>query len=114
MAEEYAEILAEHVTGGRLPSGQYVRSVLANSWPMVSASYIPLLVLIVARLAGASANAAANVALAVVIVLLTYHGWSAARASELHGWRLAGATLTAAVLGLVMVALKDLVLLHLH
>jgi hypothetical protein len=114
IAEEYAEILAEHVTGGRLPSREYIRGVLANSWPMVSASYLPLIVLIAARLAGASPNVAANVGLVMTIVLLTYHGWSAARASELHRWRLVGATLTATALGLVMVLLKDLVLLHLH
>jgi len=36
------------------------------------------------------------------------------RAAQLRGWRLAGAVLTAAALGLVMILLKDLVLLHLH
>jgi hypothetical protein len=69
---------------------------------------------VVTRLAGASSTAAANVGLGVAVLLLIYHGWSAGRASRLHGWRLAGAVLTAAGLGLVMVALKDLVLLHLH
>lgn len=64
IAEEYAEILAEHVTGGHLPSRDYVRTALASTWPMVSASYIPLVVLVVARLAGASAAVAANIGLA--------------------------------------------------
>lgn len=114
IAEEYAEILAEHVTGGRLPSREYVRAALASTWPMVTASYIPLIVLLVARLAGATASVAANIGLAATIVLLTYHGWSAGRASELHGWRLTGVTSIATALGLVMVLLKELVLLHLH
>ena len=48
------------------------------------------------------------------ILLLTFHGWSAGRASRLHGWQLAAVTSTAAALGLVMVVLKDLVLIHLH
>jgi hypothetical protein len=57
---------------------------------------------------------AANVGLAVAVLLLIYHGWTAARASQLRGWRFAGAVLTAAALGLVMILLKDVVLLHLH
>ncbi|MEP7191837.1 MAG: hypothetical protein ABI903_03120 [Actinomycetota bacterium] len=113
IAEEYAELLGEQVTG-HLPTWAYVRAALARTWPMVSASYLPLLALVLARLAGASAPAAANVALGAAIVLLTFHGWSAGRASELRGWQLAGTTSIAAALGLVMVALKDLVILHLH
>jgi len=114
VAEEYAELLGEQVTGGHLPTWGYVRAALAHTWPMVSASYLPLLALVLARLAGGSAAAAANVGLAAAIVLLTFHGWAAGRASRLHGWQLAGVTAIAASLGLVMVVLKDLVLIHLH
>jgi hypothetical protein len=81
---------------------------------MVSASYVPLILLVLARLAGASALVAANVGLAVAIVLLTFHGWSAGRAAKLRGWRLFFSTSVAATLGIVMIVLKDLVLLHLH
>ena len=102
------------MTGGRLPTWAYVRAALAHTWPMVSASYLPLLALVLARLAGASASAAANYGLAAAILLLTFHGWSAGRASRLRGWPLAGVTSIAAALGLVMVVLKDLVLIHLH
>jgi len=114
LAEEYAELLGEQVTGGHLPTWAYVRAALAHTWPMVSASYLPLLALVLARLAGASASAAANFGLAAAILLLTFHGWSAGRASRLRGWQLAGVTAVAAALGLVMVVLKDLVLIHLH
>jgi len=113
VAEEYAELLGEQVTG-RLPTWAYVRTALATTWPMVSASYMPLLALVLARLAGATAPAAANIGLAAAIVLLTFVGWSAGRASRLRGWRLAVTTSIAAALGLVMVALKELVILHLH
>jgi hypothetical protein len=81
---------------------------------MVSASYLPLLALVLARLAGASALAAANVGLAAAIVLLTIHGWWAGRAAQLRSWQLFSATSVAAALGLVMILLKDLVLIHLH
>lgn len=81
---------------------------------MVTASYAPLLALVLARLAGASALTAANVGLAAAIVLLTVHGWLASRAAQLHRWPLFFTTSIAAALGLVMIALKDFVLIHLH
>ena len=81
---------------------------------MVTASYAPLLAVVLARLAGASALTAANVGLVAAIVLLTVHGWLAGQAAQLRGWQLFFSTSIAAALGLVMVALKDLVLIHLH
>jgi hypothetical protein len=43
---------------------------------VVTASYIPLLAVILAHLLGASPSAAANVGLAVAIVLLMSYAWS--------------------------------------
>jgi hypothetical protein len=114
LAEEYSEILGEQAAGGLLPGWADIRAALMATWPMVSASFAPLLALVLARLAGASASAAANVGLTAAIVLLTIHGWWAGRAAQLRGWQLLLATLVAAALGLVMIALKDLVLIHLH
>ncbi len=114
LAEEYAEVVGEQVEGGRLPSRASVGEALAATWPMVSASYLPLLALVLAHLTGASDLTAAHVGLAAAIVLLTVHGWLAARAAQLRGWPLFFATSIAAGLGLVMVLLKDLVLVHLH
>jgi hypothetical protein len=114
LAEEYAELLGEQATGGILPSRAYVRQALAATWPMVSASYLPLLALVLARAVGASSYVAANVGLVATILLLITHAWIAGRAAKLHGWQLFFAVSVAAALGLTMVALKDLVLLHLH
>jgi hypothetical protein len=114
LAEEYAELLGEQVEGGMVPTWDYVQEALGATWPMVTASFLPLLALVLARLAGGSIPAAANVGLAVAIVLLIIHAWLAARAAQLHGWQLAFTTSVALILGLLMVALKDLVLLHLH
>ena len=75
LAEEYAEVLGEQAAGGRLPGWSRVREALAEAWPMVSASYLPLLVLVAARLAGASSLAAANAGLVAAIIVLTVHGW---------------------------------------
>jgi Na+/H+ antiporter NhaA len=81
---------------------------------MVAASYVPLLTLLVARLAGASPLTAANAGLAAALLLLVYHGWSAGRAAHLAGKALLAATSIAVALGVVMIVLKDLVLIHLH
>ncbi len=114
LAEEYAELLGEQIAGGRLPSRAYIREALLATWPMVSASYLPLLALLLARVAGATMNQAANVGLVAAVVLLTVHGWRACRSARLHGRPLLLATSVAALLGLAMIALKDLVLVHLH
>lgn len=114
LAEEYADVLGEQVEGGVLPSWGYVAGSLAASWPMVSASYLPLLGLVAARLAGASEFTAANIGLVAAIVLLVFYAWSAGRSAQLHGRQLLIATSVAAALGVVMILLKDLVLIHLH
>jgi hypothetical protein len=77
LAENYAEVLGEQVTGGRLPSLAQIRRLLAGGWPMVSASFAPLVVLVVlvlVRLAGASASSAATAGVGAAVVLLTVHG----------------------------------------
>ena len=114
IAEEYAEVLGEHTAGGRLPGWAYIQGSLLSSWPMVSVSYLPLLAVVITKVAGASELTAANVGLVVAIVLLTVHGWQAGRAAQLQGWKLVIVTSIAAGLGLVMILLKDLVLIHLH
>lgn len=114
LAEEYAELLGEQIEDGRLPSLAHVRDALAATWPMVTASFLPLAAAVIARLAGASSLVSANFGLAAVVVLLGVHSWQAGRAAHLVGWRLAGAMATAVGLGLVMVGLKNLVILHLH
>ena len=114
IAEEYAEVLGEHTAGGQLPSRASIQGALIATWPMVTASYLPLLAVVLAAVAGASELTAANVGLVVAIVLLTVHGWLAGRAAQLQSWKLLVATSIAAGLGLVMILLKDLVLTHLH
>ena len=114
IAEEYAEVLGEQAAGGRLPSRASIQGALISTWPMVTASYLPLLAVVLAAVAGASKLTAANVGLVVAVVLLTVHGWLAGRAAQLQGRKLLAATSIAAGLGLVMILLKDLVLIHLH
>jgi hypothetical protein len=113
-AEQYAHLLGEHTQEGRLPSWKQVRASLDGSWPMVASSYIPLLAVVLAHLAGASDSGAAWAGLILALLMLVYYGWSAGRAASLRGKALLAATLIAAGLGVVMILLKELVLLHLH
>jgi hypothetical protein len=114
LGEEYAELLGEQAEGGAVPTWDYIRGQLDATWPMVSASYLPLLALVLARLAGAPALAAANVGLVTVLVLVMVHAWAAGRSARLRGWQLLFASSIAAGLGLAMIVLKDVVLTHVH
>ena len=106
LAEQYAELLGEHTHAGRLPSRAQVSSSLAAAWPMVTASFVPLASLLVARLLGASASGAADVALYVTVATLVIHGYVAAKAAGFSGMRLVLVSGTAGLLGLVLVLLK--------
>jgi hypothetical protein len=112
LAEQYAELLGEHTHAGQLPDRGQVCSSLAAAWPMVTASFVPLASLLVARLLGASASQAADVALYVTIAALVIHGYAAARAAGLGGFRLVVVSGTAGLLGAAMVALKVLLQHH--
>jgi hypothetical protein len=110
-AEGYAQLLGEHAHAGRLPTWSQVRASLAAIWPMVTASYIPLLSMLVARILGATTKTAATVALVVAIALLLVHGWAGGKASQLRGLRLLAVTLIAGAFGVMMILLK-LVVTH--
>lgn len=112
VAEEYAEI-GEHASKGHLPTLAHTRAALAAKWPMVSASYIPLLTLLVARLAHASTTSAALIALCVTVTLLMVYGWRAGQAAGLSRLGRLAMTVAAGALGVVMILLKVL-LGHLH
>ena len=94
--------------------GKSSRGQLDATWPMVSASFLPLVAVVLARLAGASALAATNVGLVTVLVLVTAHSWAAGRSAQLRGRQLLLATLIVAGLGLAMILLKDVVLTQVH
>ena len=107
-AEGYADLLGE-AHAGHLPTSGQVRASLATIWPMVSASYVPLLSLLVAHVLGADTKTAATVALVVAIVLLLVQGWAGGKASQLRGLRLLAVTLIAGAFGVVMILLKLLI-----
>lgn len=112
LAEEYAWLIA-HAHAGERPSWVHIRSGLSVKWPMVTSSYLPLVVLVVVRLLGATAVGAAFAALGVTVALLGFHGWSAARSAGMRGLALFLMTSLAGALGVLMIVLK-IVITHLH
>jgi hypothetical protein len=114
IAEQYADVLGEQIEHGHRPSWSRIGHGMANTWPMVSAAYIPVLALLVARLFKASNTVAANLALSVAVLLLVIHGWVAGRAAGLRGAPLLVTTLIAGSLGVLMIILKNFAVTHLH
>jgi len=112
LAEEYAEVL-EHAHSGHLPTWTRTRSLMMSKWPMVSASYIPLIILVVARVLGATTSTSALLALIGTVLLLMASAWRAGRSAKLTGVALAGMTVVAGLLGLGMIGLK-IGITHLH
>ncbi|HAM03225.1 MAG TPA: hypothetical protein DCQ30_13520 [Acidimicrobiaceae bacterium] len=112
LAEQYAGLVAEHTHAGRLPSMQEVRLSLADSFPTVTASFLPLIGLFLSWAVGAGPLEASEVALTVAVVLLFFEGHAAGRAAGLSGVRLLAVSTTAVVLGVAMVVLKALIQRH--
>jgi len=112
LAEQYAEY-GEHLARGHAPSTSHARRQLGSKWQLITASFVPLACLLVARLLGASAYAAAMTALVVTVVLLMVYGWRAGRYAGLRGPAQALMTVVAGVLGILMIVLK-IALGHLH
>ena len=113
LAEQYAVLLGEHTHSGQLPSKAEIGRSMRASFPMVTSSLIPLVVLFIGRLCGLTAFHAAAVAIFVTVLLLIYHGHAAGREAGLTGLKLLLVTATAGLLGLIMIALKTL-LQHQH
>jgi len=113
LAEQYAELLGAQTHNGRLPSVGLIRSSLAEAWPMVTASFLPVASIGIAVLFGASSSDAAQAALILTVVLLITHGYTAGRAAGLRGKQLVIVTVVAGLLGVAMVILKS-VLQHHH
>jgi hypothetical protein len=109
-AEKYAKIVAERIHEGHRPSWATVRAQLTSGWEIMSASLIPLVVLLLVRLAGAQLSTAVLVALVCSTLLLCLAGWRMGARGRLSPGERVVSTLVAGAFGMVMIALK--ILLH--
>ncbi len=108
VAERYARLVAERIHDGRRPTWSQVRRQLTTGWEIVTASALPLVVLVLVDLLGASLYAAVLAALACSTLLLCLAGWAIGRAGQLStGERVASAA-AAGGFGVAMILLKAL------
>jgi hypothetical protein len=107
LAERWSELIAGHL-GGEPLSWAYGRRVFVEGWPMVQASYGPMLVLIVAKLFGASTETAIDIALVVTIVVLAGLGTLVGLKARLPVWGIVSSAGFVAFLGVLLIVLKTL------
>ena len=108
LAESYADVLGEQIAEQRPSTWARSWELLRQGFPLVEASYVPLVVLIVAWGFGASTTGAITAGLAVNALLLVALGWIAsAQANRSVPMRVALAALAGAF-GMVMIAIKTI------
>jgi positive regulator of sigma E activity len=107
-AERYSRLVAERIHDGRRPSWTQVRRQLTLGWAMVTASALPLVVLIVVALLGARLYVAVLSALVCSTVLLCVAGWEMGRHGQLTTRERLVSTAVAGFFGVSMVVLKAL------
>jgi hypothetical protein len=105
-AERYARIVAERIHQGHRPSWQTVREQVTSGWEMVTASFVPLAVLSVVHLAGATLRTATIVALVCSTVLLCVAGWRVGGYGRLSRLERLASTLVAGAFGAAIIVLK--------
>jgi hypothetical protein len=108
-AERYARLVAARIHDGHRPNWEHVRHELTHGWEMVTASTIPLIVLVVAGgVLGASVYSAVIAALISSTALLGLAGWEIGRDGRLTTGERVVSACVAALFGVGMVLLKTL------
>jgi hypothetical protein len=105
-AERYARIIAERIHEGHRPAWLTVRRQIAKGWELVTASFLPLLTLLVVRAAGAGLTTAEVAALVCSTAVLALCGWRIGEDGRLHQGERMVAAVVAALFGAAMIALK--------
>lgn len=107
-AERYSRLVAERIHGGERPTWAHVREHLTSGWVFVTASFVPLGVLLLTRLTGASMSTAVLAGLCVSVVLLFLQGWRIGASGHLDRSERFLVAAAAAAFGLLLIALKSL------
>jgi hypothetical protein len=103
-AERYARLVAERIHEGHRPSWAEVRRQLTSGFDMITASMLPVAVLLLLRLFGLSLDAAILGALLASTAVLCYAGWHVGRRGKLTtGERLVSALVAGAFGGVLIV-----------
>jgi hypothetical protein len=105
LAERWSELLGSHLRGTVL-TRRRVMEVFAHGWPMVQASYGPLVVMVVCWAFGASNQTALNAALSLSVATLVGLGVLAGRRAELPTVGVILSGLFTGALGIALILLK--------
>jgi hypothetical protein len=105
-AERYARLVAERIHSGHRPNRRQVRLQLTSGWEIVTASVLPLAVLLVVRALGADLDAAVLAALACSTLLLCIAGWEIGRHGHLTTPERIASAVTAGLFGALFIVLK--------
>ena len=108
VAERYSRLVAGRIHDGRRPSWGQVRRQLTAGWELVTASTLPLAVLVTLSLVGVGLDASVLSALATSTVLLCVAGWQMGRNGQLSGPERITSSAVAGAFGVVMILLKAL------
>jgi positive regulator of sigma E activity len=107
-AERYARLVAERIHAGQRPAWHQVRRQLTRGWEMVSASLLPLVVLVLAAGLGAGTSRAVTAALVASTVLLCGAGWEIGRNGRLKSAERVVSAAVAGRFGVAMIVAKGL------
>ena len=105
-AERYARLVAERIHDGHRPSWASVRRELSRGWEIVTASALPLAVLVVLELCNVGAYPATLAALVSSTGLLCLAGWEIGRLGHLGRLERLASTAVAGSFGVALVLLK--------
>ena len=107
-AERYARLVAERIHDGRGLTWREVRVQLTSGWTIVTASALPLAVLVLGDLLGFDTAVAVSVALASSTLLLFSAGWEIGREANLGVSERIVMAIGAGAFGVMMAVLKAL------
>jgi hypothetical protein len=107
-AERYAHLMARRITDPAALTWRALVRELGHGWELVTASFMPLGVLLASRVLGASVSGAVLAGLLCATALLSAAGWQVGREADLApASRLVSAVFGGAV-GVAMILLKTL------
>jgi len=100
--------MPQHAVANGIGQRLYLRHQLTTGWAMITASFLPLAVLDVARLLGVQLSTALLAGLSCSTLLLAIAGWEVGREGKLTTWERLASAAVAAAFGGVMIVLKML------
>lgn len=105
-AERYAHVLARRMRLRRKLTRAELRRELSDGWELVTASYLPLLVLVASSLLGVDLFGSVRNALVFSTALLTISGWRVGHEAHLGLTQRLLSASVAGVFGVVMIVLQ--------